>query len=299
VSIRFSEPERDHIRSVLIRQKRQFGLSDDGLIEDISRQLNYELEDKLQLDRKTLERFLKNEKRTADVTVGIYKQYVESLPEPDPTYELGDAFADFFGLPDSAKERRAYMDRMVERYEGTYDVWDVTDGTVDKNKPDWSLKIKSEPHTSFLHAKEKICEIMDRAIFDGIFIQLEFEGIVVPRENELTIFMKEMYVDHEKIYVLRLVEPSERSDPNAPTAFFGNVMEKKSLREREKHPKEDLTRHYKVLAIRAHVYDDDAEFGDDRDDQNITVSDASEWEEDFEEIEEFDDTEDGSSQDEK
>ncbi|CAN0563656.1 unnamed protein product, partial [Laminaria digitata] len=101
MSEKIPDKERDRIRSRMLLQKRRLGLSEDGLIEEISRQFGYEEEDALHLDRKTLERFLKNEKRTADATVGIYRQYVESIPEPDPTYEFGDAFADFFGLPDT------------------------------------------------------------------------------------------------------------------------------------------------------------------------------------------------------
>lgn len=296
MSTEFSDNKRSEIRRDLLRQKEKFELSYAGLTEEIRRETEDANKEELHLDSKTLERFLKNLKKTDEITVGIYNQYIESLPEPDPTYELGDAFADFFGLPESAKERRAYMDRMVEMYEGTYHVWDVTDNTVDENEPDWELDIRAEPYTAFLRAKEKVCRNMDRAMYDGVFLPIEFEGIVIPRENELTIFMKELYVDHEKIYVLRFVEPEERSDPNAPTAFFGNVMEKKSLREREKYPKEDLTRHYKVIAQKIVEDDEYGEFDDDNIGQNIAVSDEPEWEEYFEEI---DDIEDRSSQDKK
>jgi len=271
VNTGFPDNELDKIRRDLIARKEKFGMSDAKLRDDIHRQLKYEIEDELQLDRKTLERFLKNIGTTNPATVGIYKHYIESIPDPDPAYELGDAFADYFGLPESAKERRAYMDRMAEMYEGRYNVWDATDGTPNEHHPDWRLIIKSQPYTSFLHATEDETG-MQRS-------RAPFKGIVIPREKELTIFMKEEMVDHEKIYVLRLVDPEERSSPNPPTAFFGNVMEKKLAVERENEPKEDLTRHFKVLAIRAPEYDDDGNIVDDGTDQNIAVSDAPDGEE--------------------
>lgn len=228
---------------------RAFGLSPEKLA--------YEMIDALGLsydgiDRRTLERFLKKEKRTADATVALYHQYVESLPEPDPVYDLGDAIAEFFELPADFAERRAHIAHMQEHYPGRYKVWDITAGTA-PDEPAAELRLTAVPHSPFLAADDLV---------DRQGIPIVFEGIAIPRGDDLFILLREFVTGDERIYMLRRVHENVPGWQSL-SAYFGNVAEKKTARERERNPQHDLVTTRRILVSNVdpetHIRDDGVE----------------------------------------
>lgn len=241
MSGRFSEEQRERIRRGLGLHMRAFGLSPEKLA--------YEMIDALGLsydgiDRRTLERFLKKEKRTGDATVALYHQFVESLPEPDPVFELGDAIAEFFSLPTDFAERRSHIARMQERYAGEFDVFDITEETH-PDEPAAKLRLTSVPHSPFLIARDEV--IRETGDDPPRRYRTYFDGLAVPREQELFILLKEFVTGDERIYLLRSVAADEAPGWAALSAFFGNVIEKKAAWARERNPAANPSEFRRIL----------------------------------------------------
>lgn len=206
---RFSATERDAIRRALKRYKEELDIGFDKLRRHIAKLTGVP---EIDIDRRTLSRFVNGEHGTRDTTVGIYKQFVESLPEPDPIYDLGDAMSDFFGLPRTRKDRADFMEKMGELYLGEYRLFGkIPDGSVN-TIPYGDLKIIADPLSAYFRAEEWTENRFHRPDDEREDVNpgTEWtwrEGIAIPRESDLLIMLREVGSDDQKIYLLKHWQP--------------------------------------------------------------------------------------------
>jgi hypothetical protein len=218
---RFSQVQRAAIRRALQRYKDDYKLGREKLAKAIEERLGL---DALTIDDRTLERFLKDSKETLDATIAYYKQFAESLDDPEPIYDLGDAIADFYELPEGFAERKAHMQRMRERHLGRYEVWDFG-GEQAPSEPLAELRIKEVPHSPFFEADEVFNGRKDDP--SGRDFPTAFEGLCLPRGDDLLILLKELGSWHEKFYIMRAIKPDDVAVWHDVYGYIGNVVDKR------------------------------------------------------------------------
>ncbi len=93
----FDNSARERIRQKLLNYAKAHGIGVIRLADRISRATPRQPE----IPIKTLQRFLKGERRTNDMYVAFFQSFASDLPDLDPIGDLGKAMADFYGSPDS------------------------------------------------------------------------------------------------------------------------------------------------------------------------------------------------------
>lgn len=233
---KFSQERRDEIYRAITLHRARYNMTLNELRADIYNETGERIDDS------TMKRFLSRSKKTSEKNMLTLHLYAEAIPDLDPVYALGDGFAGFFELPETYAERKKYMVEMAALYEGRYRVWDVTSGTVDPDMPNAALWLTSQPGSAFLLAKESGVGRRE----DGAWWRA-YEGIAIPRNNELTVFLKEVPVDHEKIYMLRCVTEEDSPGEGDGSALYGNAMQKRLMGDREADPKGPLADFMRIL----------------------------------------------------
>lgn len=233
---KFTDMRRDEIYRAVTLRRAIYNMTLEELLADMTDRVGQALEES------TMKRFLNRSRKTSEQNMMILHLYAESLPEIDPVYALGDGFAEFFELPQAFAERKAYMARMADQYAGTYDIWDITRGEVDPDVHDAILDLTTQAGSAFLLAKESGMGMRE----DGTWWR-SYEGIAVPREDELTVFLKEVPVQHEKIYMLRCVTDEESKGEDGGRALYGNAMQKRLEGDRAAEPQGPMADFFRIL----------------------------------------------------
>ena len=206
---RFSVSERDSIRRALKRYKEDLDIGFDKLRQRIAEQTEVP---EIDVDRRTLSRFVNGEHGTRDATVGIYKQFIESLPEPDPIYDLGDAMSDFFGLPLSRKERDPYMAEMADIYEGCYQIFGRQPNQEGSSFLCGTLFIEADPLSAYFRAHERAENHIytETTLPDQLDVTKDavvYVGLAIPRKTDLFVLLRDVQSANEKIYLLKYWQP--------------------------------------------------------------------------------------------